>query len=127
MTDEQLGAVVRDPRVEVYAVRESGEEAGLLELDFRTPGECELVFFGLLQPYIGKGAGRWLMTRAIELAWSHSIDRFWLHTCSLDHPAAFEFYRRSGFIAYKREIEIADDPRLTGVLSRDAAPNVPLI
>lgn len=127
MTDEQLGAIVRDPDVEIYLVRERGEEAGLLELDFRTRDECELVFFGLLQPYIGKGTGRWLMNRAIELAWSHPIRRFWVHTCTLDHPGALEFYRRSGFTPFKREIEICDDPRLTGVLPRDAAPNIPLI
>jgi GNAT superfamily N-acetyltransferase len=127
MTDEQLAAIVRDPAVEIYLVRDGGKEAGLLELDFRTREQCELVFFGLLQPYIGKGAGRWLMNRAIELAWSHPIRRFWVHTCTLDHPSALEFYRRSGFTPFKREIEIADDPRLTGVLPRDAAPSVPLI
>ncbi|HET9096780.1 MAG TPA: GNAT family N-acetyltransferase [Candidatus Baltobacteraceae bacterium] len=127
MTDEQLAAIIRDPDVEVYLVRDGGAEAGLLELDFRTLGECELVFFGLLEPYIGKGAGRWLMNRAIELAWSHPLRRFWLHTCTLDHPKALEFYRRSGFTPFKREIEIADDPRLVGILPRDAAPSIPLI
>jgi GNAT superfamily N-acetyltransferase len=127
MPDEQLAAILRDENVEIYAVRDGGDEAGLLELDFRSPGECELVFFGLLHPYIGKGAGRWLMNRAIEIAWSHPIRRFWVHTCSLDHPGALDFYRRSGFVAFKREIEVSDDPRLTGVLSRDAAPQVPII
>lgn len=127
MTDEQLAAIVRDPAVEIYLVRENGEEAGLLELDFRTSEQCELVFFGLLAPYIGKGTGRWLMNRAIELAWAHPIRRFWVHTCTLDHHGALEFYRRSGFKAFKREIEIADDPRLCGILPRDAAPNIPLL
>jgi len=37
------------------------------------------------------------------------------------------FYLRAGFTAYKREIEIADDPRLTGALRRDATPDVPII
>jgi GNAT superfamily N-acetyltransferase len=127
MPDEQLAAILRDDRVEIYAVRDGEQEAGLLELDFRVPGECELVFFGLLAAYVGKGAGRRLMNRAIEIAWSHPIRRFWVHTCSLDHPGALDFYRRSGFVAFKREIEVADDPRLTGVLSREAAPQVPII
>lgn len=127
MPDEQLTAILRDQAVHVYAVRDGNDEAGLLELDFRTQGECELVFFGLLGPYVGKGSGRWLMNRASEIAWSHPIQRFWVHTCTLDHPAALDFYRRSGFVAFKREIEVADDPRLTGVLSRDAAPQVPII
>ena len=127
MTDEQLAAIIRDPAVDVYAVRSGDDDAGLLELDFRTPQECELTFFGLLQPYIGSGAGRWLMNRAIEIAWAQPIRRFWVHTCSLDHPGALDFYLRSGFVPFKREIEVADDPRLTGVLPRDAAPNVPII
>jgi GNAT superfamily N-acetyltransferase len=127
MPDEQLAAIVRDPNVEIYVIRDGSKRAGLLELDFGIPKECELAFFGLDGPYVGKGLGRWLMNRAIEIAWSHPIERFWVHTCSLDHPGALDFYRRSGFVAFKRQIEVADDPRLTGVLPRDAAPQIPII
>jgi hypothetical protein len=41
--------------------------AGRLELDFRVPGECELRHFGLAPRFVGTGAGRWLMNRAIFL------------------------------------------------------------
>jgi hypothetical protein len=37
------------------------------------------------------------------------------------------FYIRSGFTPYRRQIEVADDPRLTGMLGRDAGPHVPII
>lgn len=127
MTDEQLTAVIRDPAVEIYALRAGQEDAGLLELDFRNAGECELAFFGLTQEHIGKGAGRWLMNRAIEIAWSHPIRRFWVHTCTLDHPRAVEFYMRSGFVPFKRQIEIHDDPRALGLYPKTAAPHVPLL
>ena len=127
MDDVKLAAIVHDPAVEVYALRDGGHDAGILELDFRTEGECELVFFGVTQDLVGSGAGRWLMNRAIVRAWSQPIRRFWVHTCTLDHPSAVEFYVRSGFVPFKRQIEIYDDPRLTGVLPRAAAPNVPLI
>lgn len=127
MTDEQLGAILRDPAVEIHALRAGNEDAGLLELDFRDAGECELVFFGLTQEHIGKGAGRWLMNRAIEIAWSHPIRRFWVHTCTLDHPDAVDFYRRSGFVPFKRQIEIHDDPRALGLYPKTAAPHVPLL
>lgn len=76
---------------------------------------------------IGSGAGRWLMNRAIERAWSRSISRFWVHTCTYDHPNALPFYMRSGFHAFRREIEISDDPRLSGVMRRDATPHIPII
>jgi GNAT superfamily N-acetyltransferase len=115
------------PKVHVHALRDRGADVGLLELDFRQDGECELAYFGLTAGMVGRGAGRWLMNRAIALAWAKNITRFHVHTCTLDHPAALEFYRRSGFTPYKREIEIAPDPRLTGNLPRDCAAHVPLI
>jgi GNAT superfamily N-acetyltransferase len=88
---------------------------------------CELAFFGLTPGLVGKGAGRLLMQHAIERAWARPIDRFWVHTCTLDHPAALAFYVRSGFRAFKRQVEIADDPRLDGTLPPDAAPHAPVI
>jgi hypothetical protein len=68
-----------------------------------------------------------MMNRAIERAWSMPIRRFWVHTCTLDHTAALSFYIRSGFVPFKRQIEVFDDPRLTGVLSSSAGPDVPII
>jgi hypothetical protein len=34
--------------------------------------------------------------RAIERAWARAIDRFWVHTCTHDHPGALAFYLRTG-------------------------------
>lgn len=127
MSDRELAQVVRDRDIEIYAITCDGQDEGLIELDFRTPDECELLFFGLTGVLVGKGAGRWAMNRAIDIAWSHPISRFWVHTCTFDHPAALSFYIRSGFQPFKRQIEILDDPRLNGTLSRDAAPHIPLL
>ncbi len=127
MTRDELHAVINDPNEEIYVVEQSASEEGLLELDFRTPGECEIAYLGLTAKLVGAGIGRWLMNRAIELAWAKPIGRFWVHTCSLDHPNALEFYRRSGFTPYTRKIEIGDDPRLTGLVPREAAPQIPLL
>ncbi len=127
MTDEGLGAIVHDPGVEVYALWHQGRAEGLLELDFREEGACELVFFGLTPALIGTGAGRWMMNRAINYAWAKPLERFWLHTCTLDHPGAVAFYLRSGFAATRRQIEIAPDPRLAGLAPATVAPNMPII
>jgi GNAT superfamily N-acetyltransferase len=127
MPDGELAAIIHDPGVEVHVLRSGEDEAGLLELDFRTTGECELSFFGLTPPFVGSGAGRWLMNRAIDRAWSRPIKRFWVHTCTFDHQAALAFYVRSGFRPFRLQIEYADDPRLSGLLPRTAAPHVPII
>jgi GNAT superfamily N-acetyltransferase len=123
----KLGRILADPDVEAFVVQRDGRDCGLLELDRRVDGECEIVFLGLLESEIGQGAGRWLMNRALKLAWRPGVERVWLHTCSFDHPGALAFYRSSGFVPCKVQIEICDDPRLNGVMRRDAAPHVPLI
>lgn len=124
MSDGELAGIVHHPGVEVYGLEVSGALDGLLELDFRGDGEAELAFFGVVPSLIGGGAARWLMNRALEIAWKRPISRFWVHTCTLDHPNALAFYRRSGFVAFRRQIEIAADPRLQGVsmASRERTP-----
>ena len=127
MTDAELAAVIRSPLVEVHALEQDGRDEGLLELDFREARQCELAYFGVTGKLVGSGAGRWLMNRALERAWSRPVSRVWVHTCTFDHPAAPAFYQRSGFRAFRRQIEIADDPRLDGSAPRDAARHVPII
>ena len=127
MAPEALAAMIGHPAVEVYALRAGERDEGLVELDFREPQVCELRMFGVTASLIGTGAGRWLMNRAIEAAWAKPIRRFWLHTCTFDHPAALAFYIRSGFSPFRRQIEIADDPRLDGTLARESASHVPIV
>ncbi|MDD1527954.1 GNAT family N-acetyltransferase [Bradyrhizobium sp. WBOS7] len=127
MTDAELAAIIQAPDVEIYALVADDRDEGLLELDFRDPGQCELAYFGVTSGLIGTGAARFLMNRALERAWSRDISRVWVHTCTLDHPSAVAFYQRSGFRAFRRQIEIADDPRLDGTAPRGAAKHVPVI
>ena len=124
MTDDELCAVIHHPQVDVFVM---GEDEGVLELDRRRFPEIELAFFGVIPAWIGKGAGRALMAFALREAWRHKPSVLTVHTCTLDHPRALEFYVKSGFVPVKRAIEVSDDPRLTGDLPRDAAPWFPRI
>jgi hypothetical protein len=67
------------------------------------------------------------MNEAVTRAWARPITRFWVHTCTHDHPGALAFYVRSGFTPYQRMVEVHDDPRLQGLLPEAAAPHIPLI
>ncbi|MCJ2122779.1 GNAT family N-acetyltransferase [Methylobacterium sp. J-077] len=127
LSDPELTAILDDPRVEIRALRRDGTDLGLLELDFRQPDTCELAFLGLVPEAVGQGLGRTLIDAAIERAWSRPIRRFWVHTCTFDHPGALGLYRRSGFTPCAVAVEVAPDPRLTGILPRDCAPHVPLL
>lgn len=127
ISDESLAGILDDPRIETYALHDGTKDIGLLELDFRSKGEAELVYLGLVPGMIGQGAGRFLITEAIRRAFARPIDRLFVHTCSLDHPSALNFYLRSGFTPYKRAIEVADDPRLLGVIPTETAPHIPVL
>jgi len=128
LDDAHLASIIQHPKVELYSVLdENGREAGMVELDFREAGECELAFVGLVPELSGKGHGRWLLAQAISRGWREGVDRVHVHTCSLDHPAALAAYRRAGFTPYKRAIERFPDPRLLGVLPKTCAPQIPLL
>ena len=128
MDDAHLAGIIQHPKVELYSVTdEAGADVGMLELDFREPGECELAFHGLVPELSGKGHGKWLLGEAVRLAWREGVDRVHVHTCSLDHPAALSAYRRAGFTPYKRAVERFRDPRLLGILPASCAPQVPLL
>lgn len=124
MDDSALAANIG----ELHAVIDAaGAEVGMIELDFTVAGECELAFIGLVPELAGQGHGRWLLAEALRLAWRAGVTKVHVHTCTLDHPAALNFYRRAGFIAVGRAVETFADPRLLGILPADCAPQVPLL
>lgn len=129
LDDAALSRIIHDAQVRIWAVLDRrGIEVGILELDFREAGQCEIAFFGLVPELAGKGYGKWLMAMALQAGWAEpGVERLWVHTCTLDAPGALAFYMKSGFTPYKRQIETFPDPRLTCILPREAAPQIPLI
>ena len=124
MSDAELLARVAD----VHVVRDGeGRDVGYIELDFREPGLCTIRFLGLVPELAGQGHGRWLFPETLRLAWAPGVRKVRVHTCSLDHPAALPAYLRAGFVAKRRAFESFPDPRLAGLLPRDAAPQIPLV
>lgn len=127
MPDDRLAAYIAGPTVEILALARDGEDIGLAEIDYASDGEAEIVTFGVIGPAVGTGAARHLIEHTLAHAFRPGVRRVWLHTCTFDHPAAMRFYLRRGFRAYKRAIEVVDDPRLLGIVPLEAAPHVPVI
>ena len=127
LAEEALAAIIGHADVQCFALVKHGQDVGLLELDFREAGQCELSFFGVVPAAVGGGAGRYLMNEALTRAWAQPITRMWVHTCHYDHPSALGFYKRSGFTPYALMVEVHPDPRLTGQMPRHASPQVPLL
>jgi GNAT superfamily N-acetyltransferase len=103
LSDQQLAATIHDPRNELMVLKVDDASAGFAELDRRQADEVELVQFGLLPEFIGRGLGKWFLQAIIDRVWSYRPNRFWLHTCSLDHAAALPTYKTAGFVQFKQE------------------------
>jgi len=100
-SDQQWAAYVNRPQFQTWIASLDGESAGYFELEFQEPGDVEIIYFGLLDQYTGRGLGGAMLSEAVERAWSFGeVRRVWLHTCTNDHPAALENYRRRGFQLY---------------------------
>jgi GNAT superfamily N-acetyltransferase len=105
LSDTELAALLNDRRDEVHVLMADGVPAGFAELDRQVDGEIELVQFGLMPAFIGQGLGKYFLQWTIDKAWSYGPRRFWLHTCTKDHPAALPNYLKAGFTIYKEEVK----------------------
>jgi GNAT superfamily N-acetyltransferase len=110
-SDETLAAHLARIDVEVWTVRVGESLAGFVELKGNEDGAVEIVYFGLLPAFHRRGLGKWFLTRAVDLAWAFGANRVWLHTCTLDDPAALPNYRARGFAPFRTEqfvVRLAD-------------------
>ena len=100
-SDQQWADYVNRPELQTWVASLDGESAGYFELEAQGRGDVEIIYFGLLDQYTARGLGGAMLTEAVERAWSFGeVQRVWLHTCTKDHPAALENYRRRGFQLY---------------------------
>jgi prephenate dehydrogenase/GNAT superfamily N-acetyltransferase len=102
-TDDQIRAYLDYPAVSLWLMTVRGAPAGYFELRRDADDGIEIVYFGLLEGFTGRGYGGLLLTAAVERAWEQGAARVWLHTCSLDHPAAIPNYLRRGFVVTRTE------------------------
>lgn len=95
---------------ETWVAYLAGTPAGYFELERQEQGNVEIGYLGLLPSFLGRGLGGRLLTAAIERAWAMGAKRVWVHTCSLDHPAALANYQARGMRVYKDEVGYKDLP-----------------
>jgi GNAT superfamily N-acetyltransferase len=107
-TDDQVSAYLQDPSVSIWLLTVAGSPAGYFELKRHDDGSVEIAYFGLLSEFIGKGLGKHLLTVATREAWRLGARRVWLHTCTLDDPAALPNYQARGFVPFKKETYTAN-------------------
>ena len=95
---------VSDPNLFTFVLRKNDDIAGFFELLYhKDKFEMEIAYFGLLQKYLGKKLGGYMLTEAIKKSFSYNVKRVWVHTCSLDHKYALKNYLSRGMKIYSTE------------------------
>jgi len=103
-----IAAHLARPEIQIYRVTaELGAEwtdaAGFLELERHADGSVEIAYIGLDQRILGRRLGAWLVWEAVRTAFAWGALRVWLHTCTLDAPAALPNYLARGFLVTRAE------------------------
>ena len=93
---------VSNENVRTYILKEDEELVGYFELIF-DKNECEIGYFGILEEYIGKSFGSYMLSEAIKIAFQKKVKRIWVHTCSLDHKNAILNYQARGMKIFRTE------------------------
>ena len=102
-SDDDIRAYLADPAVSLWVLSVDGGVAGYFELRTHADDSVEIAYFGLLPSYVGRGLGKYLLSEAAARAWALRPARVWLHTSTLDHPAALPNYLARGFEVFKVE------------------------
>lgn len=104
MNDDVLFEKINNPNVDIYLFQVQGQPAGFAEF-VKEKEYIEILYFGLLPDFIGKGLGGYFLQLVIQQAWSYQQKWIQLNTCTLDHPNALPVYKAAGFIEVKKTIE----------------------
>jgi GNAT superfamily N-acetyltransferase len=102
-SDEEAQAYLDDPALGLWLATIDDSTVGYFELKREPEGSVEIVYFGLMPGFTGRGLGGQLLNEAVTRAWDSGARRVWLHTCSFDHPAAIPNYVSRGFTVFKIE------------------------
>ncbi len=102
--DEKWMNYTNNSNLETYILRENDDLIGFFELIFYPETrKCEVAYFGILDQFIGKSYGKYLLAEALRLGFRRNTIKVWLHTCSLDHKHALKNYLGRGMKIFKSE------------------------
>ncbi len=102
-------ALVEQPCHRTWVAYYKGAIAGYYELHQAADFNVEIRYFGLAPQFLSRGFGGPLLSHAIESAWAWpETRRAWVHTCTLDHPAALANYQARGFRIFRQETALLD-------------------
>ena len=95
---------LENKNVHTYVLKLNNDLIGYFEaIKNQKNKDTEIAYFGILEEFIGKKIGAYLLSEAIKVCFKLSSDRVWVHTCTLDHKNALNNYLNRGMRIFKQE------------------------
>ncbi len=110
MNNKQLVEIIHDTNIIIKVLYYDGAPAGFAEIDTSgLPGRIQLVYFGLMPQFIGRGIGKWFLGQIIHDLWEMGPEKIIVSTDSLDHAHALPTYQKMGFSPVSFQDEVLED------------------
>ena len=108
-SDNKWISYVSNPNVLTFILKENENLVGFFELIYhKKKFEIEIAYLGLLNEYLNRKLGGYLLSEAIKISFSYkNVSRVWVHTCSLDHKNALKNYLSRGMKVFNTEKVVA--------------------
>ncbi|HEU5165154.1 MAG TPA: GNAT family N-acetyltransferase [Chitinophagaceae bacterium] len=103
MPDEEVFEKINAGNVDIFVFYVNKEVAGYIEF-VKEEKYAEILYFGLMPAFIGKGYGKYFLQWVIAKAWGYKPYWIQLNTCTLDHPNALGNYKKAGFTEVRKEV-----------------------
>ncbi len=111
LSNTQLQTILTAGNADVWLFSVNGCPAGFFEIDSSEAENTDILYFGLMPEYQGRGLATFMLSEAINAAWDKNPKTVTIQTNTLDNPKALIIYQKAGFSpigAYDELIEFWD-------------------
>lgn len=96
-SDSEIAAVLQDNNMRILLLYVDGCPAGFAEMRLNLPQSVDILYFGLVPEYQGRGLAKFFFAEMLASAWMQSPEKLVIETNTLDNPRALQLYQRMGF------------------------------
>jgi ribosomal protein S18 acetylase RimI-like enzyme len=121
---DKLSRELKDENTAFYFVKSENEVIGYMKLnegraqtELQKEDSFELERIYVLSDYQGKGIGRQLLDKAIQLAKEQKASYIWLGVWE-ENKSAIQFYKKNGFIAFDEHYFMVGDDKQTDIMMK---------
>lgn len=97
LKDQQIADIIHSDENEIYILYINGCPAGFTEVNLRKMPIAEILYFGLIKDYQGRGLSRFFLNEILSNVWDKEPKKVIIQTNTLDSPRALQLYQKLGF------------------------------